>query len=124
MGFIIAIWAWLKHLVQLPANLAKIASMDKYLELKKELFETQKKLEKAEKQLAKYAAIKAGRLFLSNNMLWVRDENGEVEIRPYCSRCFEKDGHLIHLLMLKKEGGYFGSCPECKVETGCTPLDP
>ena len=113
-SFLNIIWVWLKQLVMLPANLSKVASINKGLKLQQELSETQQRLEKAEQQLAKDAAIKAGRMFFDDNAAWAKDESGNVEKSPYCPRCFELDGKAVHLIRsnLTAEGA---RCPECKI---------
>jgi hypothetical protein len=118
MGFLNIIWVWLKQLIMLPANLAKVASINKYLELQKELFEAQKRLEKAEQRLAKDAAIKTGRMFFFNNVFWAKDENGQIEESPYCPRCFELDGKAVHLIIWYRPASKsnVAKCPECKVD--------
>jgi predicted Zn-ribbon and HTH transcriptional regulator len=109
------IGVWLKQLKAVPANLAKIADIDKNLEIKKELSETQKRLEKAEKRLAKDAAIKAGRMFFCNNVFWIQDENGDIEGSPYCPHCFELDGKAVHLIVWQNgSGDNIAKCLECK----------
>ncbi|MFA7100676.1 MAG: hypothetical protein WC196_02795 [Bacilli bacterium] len=116
LGILNIIWMWLKQLIMLPVNLAKVASIDKHLELQKELSETQQRLENTEKQLAKDAAIKSGRMFFCNNVMWAKDENDKIETSPYCPRCFELDGETVHLIV-RCEGIYFyADCPECKVK--------
>jgi predicted Zn-ribbon and HTH transcriptional regulator len=107
---------WLKQLVVLPANLAKVASVNKQLELQKELSETQQRLEKAERRLAKDAAIKTGRMFFLNNVFWVKNENDQIEKSPYCPRCFELDGKAIRLITWEQRGYPIAKCPECKTD--------
>ena len=76
-------WMWFKGLIVLPVNLAKVADINKYLEAQQKLSETQQRLEKAEKQLACDAAIKAGRMFFKNDVFWAKGEDGKIEKSPY-----------------------------------------
>ena len=104
---------WLKQLIALPANLAKVANINKDLELQQKLSETQQRLEEAEKQLAKDAAIKAGRKFLRHNVYWAKQENGQIEESSYCPRCFELDGKAVHII---RDYGANAICPQCKTK--------
>ncbi|MGD1043228.1 MAG: hypothetical protein ABR913_09260 [Sedimentisphaerales bacterium] len=104
---------WFKDLIILPSNLAKVASINKYLETQQKLSETQRRLEEVEKQLANDAAIKAGRMFFSNNVYWAKNANGQIEESPYCPRCFESDGKPVHVTM---DYSVNATCPECKAE--------
>ena len=115
--FTIAI-TWLKDLIVLPTNFAKIANINTNLKLQNKLSETQQRLEKAENRLAKYAAIESGRMFFCNNVFWAKDADGQIEKSPYCPRCFELDGKVIHLVTWYKNaiGTKEGKCPECKVD--------
>jgi len=113
LGFLNIIWMWLKQLIMLPANLAKVASINKDLELQQKLSETQHRLEEAEKQLAKDAAIKTGGMFFFGNLFWAKDEIGQIEKTPYCPRCFELDGKAVHII---RDYGYNAICPECKTK--------
>ena len=113
MGLLNIIWVWLKQLIALPANLAKVASINKYLELQQKLSETQSRLEETEKQLAKDAAIKAGRMFLFGNVYWAKDADGKIEKASYCPRCFELDGKAIHVIT---DYGSSAICPKCKTK--------
>ena len=112
-GWLNIVWVWLKQIVMLPVNLAKVASINKHLELQQQLSETQQRLEQAEQKLAKYAAIEKGRLIFSYNVYWARDANGKVNISPYCSRCLDLDGKLVRLVTRCKGVLRFGDCPEC-----------
>jgi formylmethanofuran dehydrogenase subunit E len=114
MGIIKTIGVWLKQLVMLPSNLAKIASIDEQLKLQKELSETQQRLKEAEQKLAAEVAIKVGRMFFCNNVYWAKDENGKIEESPYCPRCFELNGKPIHLVIFQKGIFQYGKCLECK----------
>jgi len=113
MSFLNVIWMWLKQLIALPANLAKVASINKDLELQQKLSETQYRLEEAEKRLAKDAAVKAGRMFFFGNVIWAKGADGKIETSPYCTRCFESDGKAVHVNV-----DYSGNavCPECKAK--------
>jgi len=110
------IGVWLKHLIILPTNLAKVASINEQLKIQQELAETQQRLKKAENQLAKYAAIESGRMFFLNNVAWSKDKEGNVETAPYCPRCFELDGKAVHLIKSYEGIFTFGRCLECKVD--------
>jgi hypothetical protein len=121
MHFLAIVWAWLKALAAMPANLAKVATIDKQLQLQQDFSETKDRLEKAEKSLAKESAIKAGRMFFCNNAVWAKDVNGQIEQTPYCPRCFEWDGKAIHLItypitLNSGATGLVGKCPECKTD--------
>ena len=105
---------WLKDLITLPVNLAKVADINKYLEVQKELSEAQKGLKEAKEQLDRDAAIKKGRMFFGDNVVWAKGEDGKVEKSPYCSHCFELDSKLIHLITIEYQGDERrGKCPEC-----------
>jgi formylmethanofuran dehydrogenase subunit E len=116
LGFLYKIGVWLKQTGMLPANLAKVASINKDLELQKQLSETQQRLKEAEERLAKDAAIKTGRMFFHHNVFWAKDENGQIEKSPYCPRCFELDGKAVHLITWYNSGNRVSKCPECKVD--------
>jgi len=114
---IVKIGMWLKNVVMLPANLAKVASINKDLELQQKLSETQQRLEEVEKRLADDAAIKAGRMFFFGNVFWAKNENDQIENSPYCPRCFELNGKAIHLITWHDyRFGDLAKCPECKVD--------
>jgi hypothetical protein len=109
-------WMWLEQIVMLPRNLAKVAAINRYLECEKELAEAKDRLKQAEKYLAAERAVKAGRMFFRNNVVWAKGEDGEIEDAPYCARCFELNGKLVHLIMQKKGliGVFDAACPECR----------
>ena len=116
MSFFNIIWVWLKQLITLPTNLAKVASINKQLEVQQKLSETQNRLKNAENQLAKDAAIKTGRMFFCDNVMWAKDENGQIEKSPYCPRCFELNGKAIHLINTGWNGrDFIAKCLECKI---------
>jgi hypothetical protein len=112
------IWMWFKQIKMLPANLAKIASVDEYLKLQQEYTKMKDRAEKAEKCLAKEDAIKAGRMLFCNNVYWSQYTDGEIEYSPYCPRCFELDGKAIHLITWNRraDGNGMAKCPECKID--------
>jgi hypothetical protein len=116
LGWLKIIWVWVKQVVMLPTNLAKVTSIYKDLELQQQLAETQQKLEEAEKQLAKYTAIETGRLFFRNNACWGKDANGNVDKAPYCPRCFDLDGNAVRLIPRYKGIFRFADCPQCKAK--------
>lgn len=116
MAFLKALCIWLKGLVQLPGNLAKVAQVNQSLGLEQELAETKNRLKKAQEHLANEAAVRNGRLFFRDNVLWAKNENGEIESAPYCSRCFELNGKQIHLIVYQGARECLGRCPECKTE--------
>jgi hypothetical protein len=117
LAIVIKIGMWFKNIIMFPGNLAKVASVNKDLELQQKLSETQQRLEKAEKCLARDAAIKAGRMFFDNNVFWAKNEKGDIEDAPYCPRCFELDGKAVHLITFYTSyHGMTGKCPECKTD--------
>ena len=116
LGWLNVIWVWLKQIVMFPANLAKVASINKDLKLQQELSEMQQRLEKAENRLAKYAAIEAGRMFFSNNVYWAKDTNGKIDKSPYCARCFDLNGKAVRLIARYNGVFRIAECPECKAK--------
>jgi hypothetical protein len=84
---------------------------NKYLKKQQSLSETQQRLKEAEKLLAKEAAIKAGRMVFRYNVYWAKNADGSIEKTPYCPRCFDKSGDIIHLTVFW--GEYIAGCPEC-----------
>jgi formylmethanofuran dehydrogenase subunit E len=115
-GFCNVIRVRFKELTMLPTNLAKVASINKYLETQQELTKTQQRLKEVEQQLAKEAAIKAGRMFFCDNVYWSKDAANQIEKSPYCPRCFELDGKAVHLIIRYNKVTWIGKCPECKVD--------
>jgi hypothetical protein len=116
MSFFSVIWMWLKHIVMLPANLAKVSSINKDLELQQKLSETQQRLKEAEDCLAKDAAIKAGRMFFDYNAYWARDVDGKLDTSPYCARCFDLNGKAVRLITRYRGVFRIAECPECKAK--------
>ena len=116
MGFLNIIWMWLKQLIMLPSNLAKVASINKDLELQQKLSETQQRMEKAEQLLAKYAAIEAGRMFFSNNVYWARNSDGKLDDSPYCAHCFDLNGKPVRLITRYRGCFRIAECPECEAK--------
>ncbi|MGD0784398.1 MAG: hypothetical protein ABR969_01105 [Sedimentisphaerales bacterium] len=116
LGWFNAFWTWLKQLITLPANLAKVASINKDLELQQKLLETQQRLQEAEQRLAKYDAVETGRLFFSNNVYWARNADGTLDTSPYCARCFDLNGKPIRLVVRQRGIFRIAKCPECRID--------
>jgi hypothetical protein len=116
MALFNAVWVWLKQLITLPANLAKVAGINKDLELQQKLLETQQRLQEAEQRLAKYDAVETGRLFFSNNVYWARNADGTLDTSPYCARCFDLNGKPIRLVVRQRGIFRIAKCPECRID--------
>ncbi len=118
MNYLTIAITWLKNLIILPGNLAKVARINENLKLQQQLSEMQQRLEKTENRLAKNAAIESGRMFFCNNVFWAKNAEGQIEKSPYCPHCFELDGKAIHLITwyTNAVGSRKAKCPECKVD--------
>jgi hypothetical protein len=110
------LWVWFQQVKMLPTNLAKVAEINKYLECQQELAKTQNRLKEVEQQLAADTTIKIGRMFFRNNVYWAKNEDGKIEESPYCPRCFELGGKLVHLITWQTRWNKVAKCPECKVD--------
>ncbi|MBU1131556.1 hypothetical protein KJ840_05500 [Patescibacteria group bacterium] len=89
----------------------KINEYQKILDLIDDLFNKREEIEKLKaenNQLKEEAKIKEEYIF-KNNCYWHKESNDG----PFCSRCFDKEKHLIRIIP-RRPGSNNAKCPECK----------
>ena len=110
------LWTWIKGVVALPLNLTKAADANQRLAVEHELAETKARLSELEDESTRRKVELNGRVPFYGKARWLRDTEGTIEDVPYCPRCYDADGKLIHLIITPWEGDPFGiaKCLNCK----------
>ncbi len=102
----------LKDVAELIRKMDNIELFQKILDLQTSamaLQEENRELKERVRQLEEKSRVQAS-LVYRNNLYWKRDETGKEE-GPYCPRCWEADGKLVHLRVNGDEGAF---CLNCK----------
>ena len=98
------------------ANIEALEVSGKNLELHKHAGELESKVKELEAKLAL-----TGEVFRDGDFVFREGERG-----GYCSRCWDAEHKLIHIIQMDKEHGrdMGPGCPQCKTRTWGTPQNP
>lgn len=95
----------IKETVKIIQKMDNIDLYKKILDLQAEVMD----LIEENRNLKNRLEIKDDIKFIKNSYWIVK--NGEMQEGPYCSRCYDYENKLVHLI---KNEGYHPSCPQCK----------
>jgi hypothetical protein len=113
-GGVMVVFDELKSVAQVLQEAGKIEQYRQILDAQKELLQMQKKIQDIETEkadLLRKLEIRSD-IFFENNVYW-RKMGGDKKEGPYCSRCWDEKGKLIHM---HNDGDSF-FCPACGVGT-------